>query len=251
MCYAPCMPKDYHQYCPMAMSLERIGERWTLLIVRDLLWGPMRYSDLERSLDGIGTNLLASRLKDLQAAGIVEKHDLPPPAASTVYALTDLGRELQPLLQELARWGMNFLHEASLDEINFAEVFATRAPLAITRTPPTEEWYEFVMDGRTAAIHAGPDIFSVIEGRTADIPADAEGLQGSIPPPQTPDARIIATPAHFMGIMESGRTIADAVEAGDIVVEGDMAAAERAVGLFRMPGTEPVSAVDTLAGAEL
>jgi len=96
------MPKNYHQFCPMALSLERIGERWTLLVVRDLLWGPMRYSDLERSLVGIGSNLLSGRLKDLQAAGIVEKYELPPPAASTVDALTDVGRELQPAPAALA-----------------------------------------------------------------------------------------------------------------------------------------------------
>ena len=104
----------------------------------------------------------------------------------------------------------------------------------MTRTPPTEEWYEFVMDGHTAAIHAGPSIFEVTEAA-----------------PRTPDARITATQAHLMGIMVSGRSIADAVEAGDITVDGDLAAAERAVGLFRMPGTEPEVATELLTGAEL
>ncbi len=228
------MPKDYHQFCPMARSLEHVGERWTLLVVRDLLWGPMRYSDLERSLVGIGSNLLSSRLKDLQAAGIVEKYDLPPPAASTVYALTDLGRELRPVLQALATWGLNFLHEQPLDQIDFVEALATRAPLALRRTPPTEEWYEFVIDGCTAAVHAGPGIFEVSEAA-----------------PRTPDARITATPAHFMRIVESSRTIADAVEAGDIAVQGDLAAAERAVRLFRMPGIQPEVATEMLAEAKL
>ena len=90
------------------------------------------------------------------------------------------------------------------------------------------------MDGHTAAIHAGPSIFEVTEAA-----------------PRTPDARITATQAHLMGIMVSGRSIADAVEAGDITVDGDLDAAERAVGLFRMPGTEPEVATELLTGAEL
>ena len=99
------MSKRYDQYCPIACSLGLVGERWTLLVVRELLHGPKRYTDLVDHLPGIGTNILAARLKELEAAGIVEKRKLPPPAASTVYELTATGRELRPVLHELARFG--------------------------------------------------------------------------------------------------------------------------------------------------
>ena len=101
--------KDYDQYCPIAHALGLVGERWTLLVVRELLYGQKRYTDLVESLPGIGTNILATRLKELEAAGIVEKKKLPPPWASTVYELTPAGRELRPVLHELARFGARLM----------------------------------------------------------------------------------------------------------------------------------------------
>lgn len=101
--------KRYDQYCPIAHSLGVVGERWTLLVVRELLYGPKRYTDLAASLPGIGTNILAARLKELESAGIVAKKKLPPPFASTVYELTPAGRELRPVLHELARFGARLM----------------------------------------------------------------------------------------------------------------------------------------------
>jgi DNA-binding HxlR family transcriptional regulator len=101
--------KRYHQYCPIACSLELVGERWTLLVVRELFYGPKRYTDLASNLPGIGTNVLADRLKELEGAGVVTKHRLPPPAASTVYELTPIGRQLRPVLHELARFGAQLM----------------------------------------------------------------------------------------------------------------------------------------------
>ncbi|MGH3072279.1 MAG: winged helix-turn-helix transcriptional regulator [Gaiellaceae bacterium] len=103
------MSKRYHQYCPIACALGHVGERWTLLVVRELMSGPKRYTDLAEHLPRIGTNILASRLKELEAAGLVEKKKLPPPAASTVYELTSMGRELRPVLHELARFGARLI----------------------------------------------------------------------------------------------------------------------------------------------
>ena len=101
--------KDYDQYCPIAHSLGLVGERWTLLVVRELYYGPKRYTDLVDNLPGIGTNILATRLKELEANGLIEKRRLPPPAASMVYELTDNGRLLQPVLHELARFGARLI----------------------------------------------------------------------------------------------------------------------------------------------
>ncbi len=101
--------KDYGQYCPIAHSLGVLGERWSLLVVRELMHGPRRYTDLAGGLPGIGTNILAARLRDLEAGGVLRKVKLPPPAASTVYELTPKGEALQPVLHELARWGARSL----------------------------------------------------------------------------------------------------------------------------------------------
>ncbi|MCA1843066.1 MAG: helix-turn-helix transcriptional regulator [Actinobacteria bacterium] len=93
----------------MAKTLELVGERWTLLVVRELLVGPQRFTDLHAALNGIPRNLLAERLRDLEGAGIVVKRDLPPPAARSVYDLTDAGRELLPVVGALATWGLKHL----------------------------------------------------------------------------------------------------------------------------------------------
>jgi DNA-binding HxlR family transcriptional regulator len=97
--------KRYHQYCPVAHALDLIGDRWALLIVRELMLGQRRYTDLAEALPGIGTNILAGRLRHLEDAGIVRKTKLPPPAAVTVYELTVEGRQLDGVLHALADWG--------------------------------------------------------------------------------------------------------------------------------------------------
>lgn len=101
--------KRYDQYCPIAHSLGLVGERWTLLVARELLHGPKRYTDLVDRLPGIGTNILAARLKELESAGLIDKKKLPPPWASTVYELTPAGQELRPVLHELARFGARLM----------------------------------------------------------------------------------------------------------------------------------------------
>lgn len=103
------MAKHYDQYCPVAHALELVGERWSLLIVRELLKGPKRYTDLAAVLPRIGTNVLASRLKDLEACGVVEKRRLPPPTPAQVYELTPYGHALKPVMRELALWGLRSL----------------------------------------------------------------------------------------------------------------------------------------------
>ncbi len=109
--------RTYDQYCPIAHALGLVGERWSLLVVRELLEGPKRYTDLVAGLPKIGTNILAARLKDLEAGGVVEKRKLPPPAASTVYELTAYGQDLRPVIHELSRWGLRSLGPPSLDAL--------------------------------------------------------------------------------------------------------------------------------------
>ena len=100
------MSKTYNQYCPIACALDLVGERWSLLIVRELMEeGELRYSDLHARLDGCGTNILAARLKVLEGGGVIRRRQLPPPAASTVYELTEYGEGLRPVMHQLAHWG--------------------------------------------------------------------------------------------------------------------------------------------------
>jgi len=96
--------RSYRQFCAIASALDTIGERWTLLIIRELLTGPKRYSDLLDGLPGIPTDMLAARLRRLEDEGLVEREVLPPPAASKVYVLTGSGLSLEPVIAALARW---------------------------------------------------------------------------------------------------------------------------------------------------
>jgi DNA-binding HxlR family transcriptional regulator len=108
--------RRYHQYCPVARALDVVGERWTLLIARELLLGPRRFTDLAEGLPGIGSSVLAGRLTDLEQSGLVAKRTLPPPAASVVYELTDEGRGLGQVLAALADWGMHLLGQPHQDD---------------------------------------------------------------------------------------------------------------------------------------
>jgi DNA-binding HxlR family transcriptional regulator len=101
--------KQYGQFCSVARALDVLGDRWAMLVVRELLLGPKRYTDLLDGLPRVGTNVLAVRLRELEDAGIISREKLPPPAASTVYVLTDDGAELRPVVDELARWGLRLM----------------------------------------------------------------------------------------------------------------------------------------------
>jgi DNA-binding HxlR family transcriptional regulator len=100
--------RHYGQACSVAGALDRIGERWSLLIVRELLLGPLRFSGLARAVGGAPTDVLTKRLRDLERDGIVSRRELDPPASAVAYELTELGRELDRPLLELGRWGLNF-----------------------------------------------------------------------------------------------------------------------------------------------
>ena len=106
----------YAQFCPVARAAEVVGERWTLLIVRELLLGPRRFSDLVAPLSGISPSVLTSRLASLEERGVVARRILPPPAPAAVYELTPLGQRLQPMLLELGRWGIALLDKRKPDD---------------------------------------------------------------------------------------------------------------------------------------
>src|SRR5829696_8218104 len=101
--------RSYNQYCGLSYALDMVGERWTLLIVRELIAGPRRFKDLLDGLPGISTNLLAERLRSLEQQGMIRRRTLPPPAGSAVYELTALGQALEQTLLELGKWGSQFV----------------------------------------------------------------------------------------------------------------------------------------------
>ena len=109
--------KSYEQYCGIATALDRVGDRWTLLVLRELTFGPHRFTDLRGALPGIASNLLTERLRDLEADGLVEQRQLPAPAARTVYALTREGRRIVPVLRALARFGLPMMGEPAEGEV--------------------------------------------------------------------------------------------------------------------------------------
>ncbi len=109
-------PFRYSQFCALARAAEAVGERWTLLIVRELLLGQRRFSDLKTRLAGVSPSVLSERLTQLEERGLLTTRELPPPAASTVYELTESGRALEPAMMELARWGMRFMHLGRPDD---------------------------------------------------------------------------------------------------------------------------------------
>jgi DNA-binding HxlR family transcriptional regulator len=137
--------RSYRQYCALAKALDVIGDRWTLLVIRELmLGGPSRYTDLRNGLPGIATNLLSDRLRELEAAGVVAREEAPPPVATTLFSLTERGQELRPLLDALGAWGVPYIAEGPAPEDAFrgrwlawpAERFLTdaepgRAPVSI------------------------------------------------------------------------------------------------------------------------
>jgi DNA-binding HxlR family transcriptional regulator len=156
------MTKRYDEYCPVAHALCLVGERWALLVVLELMGGPKRYTDLADNLRGIGTNILASRLRDLEAAGVVTKRKLPPPAASQVYELTEYGRELKPAIRELALWGARSLGPPTATDELFPgwlvnALDTVLAPLA----PPGR--FEF---------RVGDEVASVVDGKVQPGPID-------------------------------------------------------------------------------
>jgi DNA-binding HxlR family transcriptional regulator len=107
--------KTYGQNCPVALGMDVLGERWTILILREMLGGPRRYSDLRAELPGIATNLLAERLRALELVGLVTRTDLPPPVARTVYALSDAGwRTVAPVVKAIAIFGMDRIDDADI-----------------------------------------------------------------------------------------------------------------------------------------
>jgi DNA-binding HxlR family transcriptional regulator len=201
------MAKSYKQYCPIAHALDLVGERWSLLVVRELLHeGPLRYSDLHARLEGCGTNILAARLKALEDGGVIVRRRLDPPAASWVYELTEYGKGLRSVLHVLAHWGARSLRPPEVTGDLEAGWLHGALRIAL---PSTDSRLEFRIGAEIASVESN----EVVEG-----------------PISEPDAVIAGDPRDFYCLMVE-RDL-DAVS-----IEGD-AGAVRAM-LDALPPVQP------------
>jgi DNA-binding HxlR family transcriptional regulator len=211
--------RTYGDRCGVARALDAVGERWALLVVRELLLGPKRFTDLRTGLPHASPNVLAQRLRELDAAGIVRRRRLPPPAASQVYELTDRGRELEPVVLALGRWG------------------------AGTEPPPEEVGMSVdshVISLRTLfAPHLAEGLDARLELRLGEQRFRAEVADGqlTVAPGEAPDAdaTIEAEPAALLALVRGRRELDEALRTGDVAIAGDRGAAERFLGLFPLP----------------
>jgi DNA-binding HxlR family transcriptional regulator len=168
--------KSYHQYCPIAHALDVVGERWSLLVVRELLeHGPLRYSDLHSRLDHCGTNILAARLRDLERGGVIRKRRLPPPAASSVYELTEYGEGLRPVMHLLAHWGARSLGPPSSEEELRPGWLAGALRMAFPPTT-TGSRVEFRIGDEVASLVDGEVVAGAIDAPAAIVTGDAPGF---------------------------------------------------------------------------
>jgi len=166
------MPRSYQQNCPIAKGLDVLGERWTLLILRELIGGPRRYGDLRAQLPGIATNLLADRLRELESAGLVDREELRPPVARTVYTLSETGwRKVLPVVKAIAMFGLDMVQrdESALTPLNgfLAGILLGIEPSLATdlkasyRIDIDDRRFEFAVDNRGLAAAQGPPAVTV------------------------------------------------------------------------------------------
>jgi DNA-binding HxlR family transcriptional regulator len=187
------MVRSYGQYCAVAKSLDVVGDRWTLLVVRELLDGPQRYNDLLTALAPIATDMLAGRLRDLEAHGVVRRRDLPKPATGRVYELTDLGRDLEDVVNAYARWGRRLLDTRAPGEVVRPQ-WLGRAVRAFAR--PDRDGVDvrvrLVTPEGSTALHIRDDgIDDLDDAAPVDITltGDAETLMAATDPDQVADLR--------------------------------------------------------------
>lgn len=209
--------RSYDQYCSAARALDLVGDRWTLLIVRELLAGPRRYTDLHADLPGVSTDVLASRLKDMERDGLGTRRRLPPPGAAYVYELTPRGRALLPVLQALGEWGEAELGERRPTDAVRAHWFALPLLRSLESLPSLRE-----TGAGEGVVEVGLDEgdFHLFVG------AEDGPVYGDGPAPGEPEARLVLDSATCEAVARGEAAVTDAVRDGRIEVIGDGALAK-------------------------
>ena len=204
--------RSYDEYCSLAKSLDVVGDRWTLLIIRELtMRGACRYTDLRNGLPGIATNLLAERLRELEHAGVIAREDAPPPIATTLFRLTPRGEQLRPVLEGLTLWGLPFMVEQRPEDAVRSHWISNALELMLS-------------DSRADA----PPV--TVELNIGDQPIVLETRDGAIHtrigPVDTADVVITGEARRVMGLLLGLTELADA-EAAGVSYQGDPAILER------------------------
>ncbi|MFC6082407.1 winged helix-turn-helix transcriptional regulator [Sphaerisporangium aureirubrum] len=211
--------RSYGQFCGLSRALESVGERWALLIVRDLFVGPRRFTDLRRGLPRIPTNILSARLKELELAGVIHRRVLPRPAASVVYELTAYGQALEDVVLSLGLWGAMAMGDPEPGEI--ATVDSVTMALRSTFRPEAARGlntsYEFRLGGLVLSVRIDDGALTVIPG-------------------PLPDAELVLECGPELRALMAGELAPDeAVEKGMVTLTGDPADLVRLVEVFRIP----------------
>ena len=211
--------RTYGEACAAAHALDLVGERWALLVVRELLLGPKRFTDLRAGLPQLSPNVLSERLRELERRGVVSRRKLPPPAASRVYELTEWGLELEPVIRELGRWGARSpLRPRDAAMSTDAFILALRTMFDPSTANGFKASYE---------LHLGEESFGALvdDGRFQVERGSAE----------EPEAIIEADVGTLAALVFEGRKLGEALRSGELTIEGDRSAVERFLGLFPLP----------------
>lgn len=211
--------RTYDDGCAAAHALDLVGERWALLVVRELILGPKRFADLRAGLPSASPDVLSRRLRELERAGVVRRRKLPPPAASRVYELTAWGEELEPVIVSLGRWGARSPskpRDAGLGVdsliLSFRTMFDSEAAAGI------EASYELRLGEDRFRAEVSDGSFEVVRGIV-----------------DRPDAIVETGSDTLAALVYEGRYLAEALRSGDLRVQGDETAVERFLGLFPLP----------------
>ena len=215
--------RRYRDACGTAQGLDLVGERWALLVVRELLLGPKRFTDLREGLPGISSNILADRLEMLEMSGVVRRRTIPAPAASKVYELTDWGMELEPVVAALGRWGVRSPWRGAEDEISVdGLVVSFQTMFDPEAAGELEASYEIVLGDQGFGLEVKNGGIRVYRGAPGD-----------------PDARIETDVDTLGALVYEGGDLDDALRSGNVEIEGDRSAVERLMGLFPLPEPSP------------
>jgi len=214
--------KSYAQYCAVARALDVVGERWTLLIVRDLLMGPKRYTDLRAGLPGIATDMLTARLRTLEEAGFVRRRDLPPPAPATIYELTERGSRLGPAILALGQVGLATLGGPQPGEDVRPErlVIGLRVSFRREEFADLTETYELIIDGE-------PFTVEVSDGVVETRPGGAS----------SPSISLDTDADTFVALMTGRASAANSLAMGRATLEGERSVLERFTDAFAYPAS--------------
>jgi DNA-binding HxlR family transcriptional regulator len=217
--------KSYGQWCSLATALDVVGERWSLLIVRELFDSPKRYTDLRDGIPGIATDVLASRLRDLEDNGIVAKRELPPPAASKVYELTPLGVGLGPTMTELMKWGSQLLGPKTPD-LEFRPHWLVLGLKGMLRP------------NRAADVRLDLD-FDIGSDEVIRVHVEDGRLSHVVDPATPPDVVVHGDLTVLTAIADGTVRIPDAAADGRFAMEGDADAIASFQRLFPQPRAVP------------